>query len=52
MLADRRSACTQYGMSLDAALASEFAGGQRALREGFEGAQRFASGVGRHGEPT
>jgi enoyl-CoA hydratase len=50
MLADRLSAYTQFGQPLDAALATEFAGGMRALREGFEGAQRFAAGIGRHGE--
>jgi enoyl-CoA hydratase len=50
MLADRRSAYVQDGLTLEAALANELVHGRRALVEGFEGAQRFAAGAGRHGE--
>jgi enoyl-CoA hydratase len=48
---DRRSAYEQFGMSLDDALANEFAHGTHTLRSGesFEGAAHFASGAGRHG---
>jgi enoyl-CoA hydratase len=50
MLADRASAYTQYGLSLEAAFASELAHGRRALVEGLDGARQFAAGAGRHGE--
>jgi enoyl-CoA hydratase len=47
---DRRSAHEQYSLSLEAALAHEYACGLPALHtEALEGARRFASGVGRHG---
>lgn len=50
MNADRLSAYRQDGLSLDAALLQEFKGGLSALfDEGAAGAQRFASGSGRHG---
>jgi enoyl-CoA hydratase len=47
--ADRLSAYQQYDLSLEDALANELGHGVRALREGLEGAQRFAAGAGRHG---
>jgi enoyl-CoA hydratase len=50
MNADRLSAIRQEGLSLEAALLQEFKGGLDALmNEGAAGAQRFASGKGRHG---
>jgi enoyl-CoA hydratase len=48
--ADRMSAYLQFGLSLDAALATEFELGAAALPEAMQGAARFSSGVGRHGE--
>lgn len=49
---DRRSAYEQFGMSLDDALANEFALGEQSIASGetFAGAARFAGGVGRHGK--
>jgi enoyl-CoA hydratase len=48
--ADRLSAYRQWGLSLEAAMKLELEGGLRALQdEGFSGAERFASGEGRHG---
>jgi enoyl-CoA hydratase len=47
--ADRMSAYLQHDLDLDAALAKELELGSRALAEAAEGAQRFNSGVGRHG---
>ncbi|HET7500681.1 MAG TPA: crotonase/enoyl-CoA hydratase family protein [Kofleriaceae bacterium] len=52
MRADRMSAYLQHDLSLEAALAGELERGRRALTEGVGGAQRFARGAGRHGEPT
>ena len=48
---DRASVMAQHGLSLQAALAQEFALGQRTLasRESVAGAQRFSDGTGRHG---
>ncbi|MGZ3716041.1 MAG: crotonase/enoyl-CoA hydratase family protein, partial [Ktedonobacterales bacterium] len=47
---DRLSAYEQWDLSLDDALANEFRRGVESLRAGAaEGAQRFASGAGRHG---
>jgi enoyl-CoA hydratase len=48
---DRRSAYEQFSMSLDEALANEFALGEQTIASGetFSGASRFAGGVGRHG---
>ncbi|MBW6493502.1 MAG: crotonase/enoyl-CoA hydratase family protein [Burkholderiaceae bacterium] len=48
---DRRSAYEQFGMDLEEALANEFVLGQATLSTGEAalGAQRFRSGVGRHG---
>ncbi len=48
---DRRSAYEQFSMSLDDALANEFALGEQTIASGetFSGASRFAGGVGRHG---
>ena len=43
----------QEGLDEAAALAAEFAHGQRALTaEAAAGAARFASGAGRHGAPA
>lgn len=50
MLGDRMSAYLQHDLDLPAALAQELELGARALAEGLAGAQRFASGSGRHGE--
>lgn len=49
---DRLSACEQWGMSLDDALRNEFERGVAVIasRETVEGATRFASGKGRHGD--
>jgi len=49
---DRLSACEQWGMSLEEALRNEFERGLAvvASRETQEGAARFASGKGRHGD--
>jgi len=51
---DRRSAYEQEGLTLEQALANEFALGLRTLEagEGYAGAARFASGAGRHGTPA
>ena len=48
---DRRSTREQAGKPFAAALAQEFALGMRTLASGesVEGARRFASGTGRHG---
>ncbi len=50
MLGDRRSAYEQEDLPLDDAIANEFAIGTEALRAAVEGAGRFASGLGRHGD--
>ena len=49
---DRLSACEQWGLSLESALANEFARGMSVIdsRETVVGAARFASGKGRHGD--
>jgi enoyl-CoA hydratase len=49
---DRLSACEQWGMSLEDALANEFRRGVEVIdsRETVTGASRFASGKGRHGD--
>ena len=51
MRGDRRSAHSQFGMSIEGALAYEFDQGTRAVLSGetAEGALRFAGGAGRHG---
>ena len=51
---DRRSAYDQFGLSLGAALAHETAFGLATIASGetADGARRFASGAGRHGQPT
>jgi len=51
MRADRASAYEAFDGSLDAALQREFARGIEVIGEAREGAQRFAAGAGRHGEP-
>jgi enoyl-CoA hydratase len=50
--ADRRSVFEQWGLELDDAIEREYAGGIEVIRSGETqaGAQRFASGAGRHGE--
>jgi enoyl-CoA hydratase len=50
---DRRSAYEQFGMSLDQALANEFAWGEKTIQSGetFGGAAQFAQGAGRGGKP-
>jgi enoyl-CoA hydratase len=52
MRADRLSALRQWGMTAAAAVAAEFEGGVDVISSGesVAGAQRFASGLGRHGE--
>ena len=52
MRADRASALSQWGLTAEAAMAGEFAGGVRAVASGesLEGATRFAEGKGRHGD--
>lgn len=51
MLADRRSAYEQFGLSARAAMEQEWANGLDALKqEGVAGAGRFAAGIGRHGD--
>ncbi len=52
MRSDRLSAYEQAGLSLDAALRNEFRRGVDVVRSGetVAGAQRFASGAGRHGK--
>jgi enoyl-CoA hydratase len=49
---DRLSACEQWGLSLEQALANEFRRGLEvvASRETVTGATRFAQGRGRHGD--
>ena len=49
---DRASVAAQHGLPLRDALAQEFALGLRTLQSGesVSGAQRFASGIGRHGK--
>ncbi len=51
---DRRSAYEQSGLTIEAALANEFALGMRTLAggEATAGAARFAAGAGRHGTRT
>ncbi|MEY2418255.1 MAG: enoyl-CoA hydratase [Actinomycetota bacterium] len=50
--ADRRSVFEQWTLDLDHAIEREYAGGIEVIRSGETqaGAQRFASGAGRHGE--
>jgi enoyl-CoA hydratase len=50
--ADRKSVFEQWGLDVDDALRREYAGGIDVIRSGetLAGAQRFASGAGRHGE--
>ena len=46
---DRLSMIEQWGLDDEAALANEVRHGLRALKQGAEGAGRFARGAGRHG---
>ena len=51
MLADRRSIYETHGLTVREALKIEWANGLTAVRnEGFDGAERFAEGLGRHGD--
>ena len=52
VLSDRRSAYDTWGLPLESALAREFELGKATLDSGesVEGAARFASGAGRHGQ--
>jgi enoyl-CoA hydratase len=52
MKEDRLSAYEQFGLSLKAAMDSEFKHGLKTLESGetFEGAARFSKGKGRHGQ--
>jgi enoyl-CoA hydratase len=47
--ADRRSAYTQNGLPLRAAMEQEWTNAADTLGEAIQGAGRFASGKGRHG---
>jgi enoyl-CoA hydratase len=51
---DRRSSYEQWALPLDDALSNEFERGAATIASGetLEGAARFASGAGRHGEPA
>jgi enoyl-CoA hydratase len=49
---DRRSVYDAYGLDEQDALATEFAHGQQVLAGARDGAQRFATGAGRHGSPA
>lgn len=51
MLGDRQSAYDGLGVDVTSAMARELELGVRALREGTEGAARFAAGAGRGGAP-
>jgi enoyl-CoA hydratase len=49
--ADRRSVVETYGMPVREALRQEWCNGVEAIfKEGADGAARFASGKGRHGD--
>ena len=50
MLADRRAAIEGFGMPLADGIALEHRLGRETLHVAVKGAQRFASGAGRHGE--
>jgi len=51
MIADRRSALSQHGESIEDAMRLEFRNGIAALSaEGAAGADRFTRGMGRHGD--
>lgn len=50
MRADRRSAIRQHGLAVSDALQQEWANSIGELKGGIEGAGRFASGKGRHGD--
>jgi enoyl-CoA hydratase len=50
MLADRRAAIEGFGLSLAEGIALEHKLGRETLHVAVEGAKRFASGAGRHGE--
>jgi enoyl-CoA hydratase len=52
--ADRASLLSGWSQPLEAAMRQEFEGGLDVVRSGetAQGAQRFADGAGRHGEPA
>ena len=52
MRADRKSALGQWSLGLSEAINTEYRGGMRVIASGEsqEGARKFASGKGRHGE--
>jgi enoyl-CoA hydratase len=50
MLADRASAYAQWDLALPQALHQEWQRGKQCIGEGLQGAARFASGQGRHGQ--
>jgi enoyl-CoA hydratase len=50
MLADRQAAIQGFGLPLEEGMALEHRLGRETLRVAVEGASRFASGAGRHGE--
>ena len=50
MLADRQAAIQGFGLPLEEGIALEHQLGRETLYAALEGAQRFASGAGRHGE--
>ena len=51
MRADRRSAIKSHGLGVREALIQEWYNGREALKvDGVEGAARFKSGLGRHGD--
>ena len=52
MRGDRRSMLEQWSLPMPKALLNEFERGRRVLElEGLSGAQKFAGGAGRHGQP-
>ena len=52
MRGDRLSSLEQWGMSEEGAIANEFTHGMKTMKSGetLEGAKKFKSGVGRHGQ--
>lgn len=47
---DRMSVLQQHGLAEEEAMAGELRHGRASLAEAMEGAARFASGAGRHGD--
>jgi enoyl-CoA hydratase len=50
MNADRASAYAQWGLPLEDALRQEWEAGQQRIGDALQGAQKFSSGSGRHGQ--